>query len=407
MLKVEYGTNDNKIEVTNNFEKLFIHNKIISIPKNTYFNEYFGDPSPNLVKYLKVTYNNSIYVINEYDTSNSDLNFSLLDFDKVRVYFICQWENSISLLTKLKKNTPNEEGIWKNIIGINNIENADYIVILDDLPYEMLNKGKEAFEDKLSTKDKLIHFQRENSAILNKCNKSWYQKDILPTLKHYYSYENDFFYIFTTPHFLNKTYDQLKSLKYHPKNNNISCIISNKNLDPTYENRIKFITEYSNKYKNSIDIYGRGWTTELKTNYRGSLDSYHQESSSNSSKYDGLISYKYSICLENYPKEKVTSEKITDSLLCWTLPIYSGSTVTNKYYPVNSFYLIDISNNNTFELTKKISETPITNKNIKAMEKARNLILDKYNIWEQIYQIIKDPVKYLDDYCFSRNCVKN
>ena len=36
----------------------------------------------------------------------------------------------------------------------------------------------------------------------------------------------------------------------------------------------------------------------------------------------------------------------------------------------------------------------ITQKNIDAIGEARNLILDKYNIWEHIYQIIDNTNKY-------------
>ena len=47
--------------------------------------------------------------------------------------------------------------------------------------------------------------------------------------------------------------------KYPNKNNNISCVVSSKNNGPTYQNRINFITKYSNDYQNSIDIFGKGW----------------------------------------------------------------------------------------------------------------------------------------------------
>lgn len=320
----------------------------------------------------------------------------------IKVFFTCPWENSKSLLNKLKKNTPGCKGIWKNVIGTLDIEHSDFIVILDDLNISLTRLGIHNFMRLVQNMNKLIYFQRENTAILNKANKSWFCQRILPVLKHKYSFEDDFFYTFTTAHFLNKTYDELKNMEYPTKNNNISCVVSSKNFGKTYEDRKKFIKTYSNIYDNKIDIFGRGWDkNELGDNYKGELGSYHQQSETSTSKLDGLISYNYSICLENYPNEKVTSEKITDCLLCWCMPIYSGSVDTNKYYPSDAFHLIDIKEDNIYEKVYEMSSQDVTQKNIDAIREARNLILDTYNIWEQIYQISKDRNKFIINYNFN------
>ena len=46
----------------------------------------------------------------------------------------------------------------------------------------------------------------------------------------------------------------------------------------------------------------------------------------------------------------------------------------------------------------KISNQLITEKNIEAIREARTLILDKYNIWEQIFQIINDLDSFKKNY---------
>ena len=320
----------------------------------------------------------------------------------LKIYFICPWEDSNSLLNKLKKNTPKNEGIWKNLRGVDSINDCDYIVILDDLHVVFLNMGLNNFMKIVDNINKIIYFQRENTSILNMCKKSWFRSDLLPLLKHNYSYEDDFFYTFTTAHFLNKTYDELKVMEYPKKTKKVSCVVSNKNLGSSYANRINFIKKYSEIYPNSIDIYGRGWSNnDFESNYKGELGSYHQTANKLTSKLDGLIPYEYSICLENYPDEKVTSEKITDSLLSWCMPIYSGSKYTNKYYPNKSFYLIDIKNEDVYSTVNNISKQSITQENIEAMRKARNLILDKYNIWQQIYEIIDNVNKYKLKYNYN------
>ena len=193
-----------------------------------------------------------------------------------KIYFICPWESSDDLLKKLMKNTPKNKGIWKNIIGTNRIHEADYIVILDDLSSYLLSQGIKHFIDITKNINKLIYFQRENTAILEK-TKSWFRESILPNMIYNYNYEDNYFYTFTTAQFLNKTYDELKTMEYSEKTANISCIVSNKSGGHTYENRKNFIKIYSNKFLNAIDIYGKGWNNELGTNYKGELGSYHQD----------------------------------------------------------------------------------------------------------------------------------
>jgi hypothetical protein len=319
-----------------------------------------------------------------------------------KIFFTCNWQNNISLRTRLIKNTPKNLGIWKNIYCNNNINNFDYLIVFDDLHKNLLKLGIDKFNKIIKNNyNKIIFFRIENSCIYNNFKKSWFTKNILPKLKHNYSYENNLLYPFTDANFLNKTYDELKNLKYTKKNKNISTIVSTKELYKTYKQRKKFIIDYSNKYPNSIDIFGRGWNKNiLGRNYKGELGSYHQNNDKTTSKYDGLIDYNYSICLDNFPDDKCVCEKIMDSILCWTMPIYSGNKCVEKYFPKNSWYLINLNDKNVLQKTKEISEIEIKEKNIIALRKARNLILDKYNIWEQIYQIINYPDEYLKKYQF-------
>jgi hypothetical protein len=319
----------------------------------------------------------------------------------INIYFTCPWEKTENLSSKLIKNTPFNKGVWKNIEYSNDINKCDFLIVLDDLHISLLNNGIEHFISIIKDHNKIIYFQRENTSILKKCTKSWFQLKILPILKHNYSYEDNFFYTFTTANFLNKTYDELKSMEYPYKTKKISCIISNKKIGKTYEDRVNFITEYSNKYQDTIDIFGKGWNNELGINYKGELGSYHQENNINTSKFDGLYNYNYSICLENYPNENVLSEKITDCLLSWCMPIYYGPPCTSKYYPNDAYYLIDINDKNIYDKIKKITYQNLTQKNIEAIRESRNLILDKYNIWEQIYQIIEDTIKFKVNYNYK------
>ena len=315
----------------------------------------------------------------------------------IKVFFTCSWQTD--LLDLLKKNTPNNNAIWKNIEGTDNINMCDYIVILDDLDKNLLQKGEKYFKTIIKSTNKIIFFQRENSHFLHQRSKSWFINNILPYVNKKYSYEQKFLYTFTTATFLNMSYDKLKQLQNNRKKG-ISCIVSTKNIHKNYEKRINFIKQYSKKYPGTIDIFGKGWSKiQLGNNYKGELGNYHRHDQNKIlSKFDGLYGYNYSICLENFPNDYIVSEKITDALLSWCMPIYWGSKYTNKYFPEDAFHLIDLDDPKVYEKVYKISQTPISEKNITAIKQARDIILDKLNIWEQIYQIINNYNTFLDEY---------
>ena len=89
------------------------------------------------------------------------------------------------------------------------------------------------------------------------------------------------------------------------------------------------------------------------------------------------------------------SEKFTDTILCYTIPIYYGCPNIEEYFPKDCYYVIDINDVNVFDKIKEIINKPITEKQIKAIHEARDLILNKYNIWATTDKILKNH--YLND----------
>ena len=88
----------------------------------------------------------------------------------------------------------------------------------------------------------------------------------------------------------------------YPKSKLISMIASNKLMCAEHQLRRVVI----DKYKNDIDLYGRGYLEVDK-------------------KETALSDYYFSICMENSTYSNAYSEKITDCFACGTIPIYYGS----------------------------------------------------------------------------------
>lgn len=289
----------------------------------------------------------------------------------INIIFFCNWNNnSKQLLDRYKLMTKNNLGIWNNLKGVSNIVEADVIVFIEGIPKN--------FNLDLLNGKKVICFPREPLI-----KKNWENITYLSN----YTY-NNIIHVVTNPQFINKNYDFLNNLIYKNKSKCFSAIISNKKQGIGYELRRNILISFSKKYPSICDIYGAGWNNELGISYKGELGCYHSNNNNKITKFDGLINYKYSLCIENCSIKNYFTEKFTDAILCWTIPIYYGCTNINEYFPKNSYYWIDITNPNSINDIYEIVNKPITKENIKALKIARDLILNKYNIWNTIEQLL-------------------
>ena len=260
----------------------------------------------------------------------------------VKVAFTCSWgQNSEELLKRYSVFTPNNSCSWDNLRGIDSVEEADYIVGLD-LP-------------KLDN-EKVIHFRREPDLI-----QKW--ESPLEAIFCFDYSSKDKFHAATW--WLEKSYDELCNFDYF-NGNEISALISSK-----YKFRTRYVTE-AIKYNKTIVGYGPGCGTAY---------------GSNKWRTEILLRSSMSICIENSAQENYFTEKIIDCLLAWTMPLYWGCPNIGDFFPNGSYRLINIENPSSI---KDIIQKPIESFEIEAMRKARELILNKYNIWACIQKVVND-----------------
>ena len=114
-------------------------------------------------------------------------------------------------------------------------------------------------------------------------------------------------------------------LLYIPKKQNlISIMISQKISAPGHKYRHQLVEEIL-KTNLPIDIYGKGcqyYNNINDTRLKGTFE-----------ELEPYESYKYHICIENYQTSHYYSEKIINTLLCETIPIYLGCHNINIYFP--------------------------------------------------------------------------
>lgn len=161
-------------------------------------------------------------------------------------------------------------------------------------------------------------------------------------------------------------YDDLKNHPFPKKKKLLSVISSNLAVSRGHLNRLKFVDKLKKRYGDQIDLYGRG--------FNGFDD-----------KWDVLSQYKYHICIENCSEMYYWTEKIADCFLAGTYPFYYGCRNLSDYFPKSSFTPIDIAQaDQAIEIIDRAINEDICDKASAVLEEAKNLVLDKYNLFEYV-----------------------
>lgn len=163
------------------------------------------------------------------------------------------------------------------------------------------------------------------------------------------------------PWHVNKSYDELSNQGIPEKHRNLSWVTSNQTNLNGHKRRMKFLNLLQDKV--DFDLYGRGFN-------------YVQD------KWDGIASYKYSLAIENFQNDYYWSEKIADCFLSWTMPIYFGCTKITDYFPAEAIIQLDnIDSPDVVKEIQEISRSDHWEKNVEAIEYARNLVLNQYQLF--------------------------
>lgn len=90
---------------------------------------------------------------------------------------------------------------------------------------------------------------------------------------------------------------------------------------------------------------------------------------------------KYVLAIENEVSDYYWTEKFTDAVLCYSMPIYYGSPKIGDYFPEGSYISLDIRKKNAVDELRDILNSDYYEKNLPKLIEARNLILTKHNMF--------------------------
>jgi hypothetical protein len=282
---------------------------------------------------------------------NIKFNFKIIKKKKklIRLYSVNQLDTKLSLLI-IKHQLQNK-------FRVKFCKNKPDYLIYDVFGKEHLNKEyNNSVKISIFTENKIPDFNEADYAI---------SQAHINYLDRYLKY----------PSFLWHNIKSIKKMRekalYSPLRTKFCAAVISNNVTSL---RVKFINEL-NKYK-KIDMGGK-----FLNNVGGQVKN----------KIEFLSSYKFSIAMENSEGDGYVSEKIVDSLISGTIPIYYGDYTIDEFINPKSFILIKNERNikEKIEYIKEIDSNP---------EKYLNILKENILINENI---VDETIKEKDEFLYN------
>ncbi len=174
-----------------------------------------------------------------------------------------------------------------------------------------------------------------------------------------------------------KTYDELRAMTAIPKSKIMTAVISHKLRTEGAIARHHFITKMKEHFGERFDI----WSNKP--------DVFGPETKVVGQKWDAVAPYKYVISIENSYAPHWWTNHLFDAWLAGAYPIFYGHPSVFDYFPKGSLTLIDIKDipGSIATIEKVISEN-YYEKHLKDIWTARNLLIDKYNLFAMLAERI-------------------
>lgn len=290
-------------------------------------------------------------------------------------------------LDYLKKQTPGQSGKWKDMEAVIDPNEADYCIIMDGY------RG---------------HFPEDRAIYIGQHP---YVEGFSPSFR---TFENKHClarvrldkHLNPGEWWLEYDYDTLVRLAVPKKDKVIACCMTYQTHNAMYAQRVKFMQEYckeENEQSESeaIHLYGRPEEkfrvdNILRPYYKGVLGKNNPDGYLNEHTQGKTIlsQYEYTLEFDVGPTKNYVSERFYDALLLWCWPIYFGSTNVHEFFPERSFGVVDLYKDHPLEQVWSQIHQNDWFESLDAIEEARNLILDKYQIWPYVYDVIHNLGKY-------------
>lgn len=169
-----------------------------------------------------------------------------------------------------------------------------------------------------------------------------------------------------------RTYDELAAGVLPAKDKVLSWVTSDLRILEGHRYRMAFLERL--RARVSFDLFGRGFNLVAD-------------------KWDAIAPYRYSIAFENTVSPLYFTEKLMDCFVCGTMPFYFGDPELEKRFPPRSFIRIDPEDSRVFDMIRDISKSDLWHDRQADIAEARDLVLNKYNMFSVLAEHMLEASK--------------
>lgn len=286
------------------------------------------------------------------------------------IAFLAGSESPAFSLNLWRRMTPGCSGTWGNLTGTADVRSADYVMALDSLSYSC--SSKEMRENIKPEKLILMGGHPEGHRYYVDMDKEncAYRIDAGKTQAF-------------GEWWLKYDYDYLSALQPMQKTAKLGTIVSNAETQPSHIKRKEWLARYCQKHTNKLDIYGKISPTDvMRPNYKGVLGPL-SATDWMSGKEDAYAQYECMVEFD-YSGKHYFSERVFDCLLMYCFMFYWGGGGVEKYLPEECNFLFDIEGEGD-DILAAIASPDFYAKKLPAIKEARDLLLNKYQLWPRIH----------------------
>ncbi len=266
-----------------------------------------------------------------------------------RVYIAKNWD-----WPDLMRQTPGERGIWEDIeFTLQPVASCDYVIVLNGPARPLTVSCPPQHVWSIMQEPPTGYDRARHRGIA--CSSRVYTQDVNLRGPRYVQSQP------ALPWHVNRNYDYLVRCSVPEKERSLSWVTSNKDTWAGHGARLRFLERIRGRVR--FDLYGRG--------FRPIED-----------KWDALAPYRYSIAVESFQNPYYWSEKIADCFLAWTMPIYSGCSRIEEYFPAEAMIRIEIRD--VERAVQQINDAiagDAWRRRLDAIAEARRLVLTRHQLF--------------------------
>lgn len=295
----------------------------------------------------------------------------MVDEESFKIFLVRQMQWS---RPTYKTYSEDNDGHWKTMQSIDNLRDADFLVYVN-------------------RPDFILGFPPEKTFCFTAEPEEWYfSKSMwagLPQGVHIYHRPINHWHAFIP-------YSEFKQMKFLEKTKDLSWVTTSQGDERTPQGiqitegqrlRMSFLNRFLVKYPNKMHLFGRNLRKYFPMQHFNFCGGELTDS------WDGIRDFRYTLAFETSYQEGYFC-KLIDGILAGCMPIYWGCPDLTKYLPKDCVVRVDLRKDldSVCDEVVEIVKSDVREQNLDELEAAKDLLLDRWNIFNVIYEELRKYV---------------